>query len=46
MTPDALREELAGLRLVHCDEVDRDVAEGLYHQGPSTTVQVLGFKDD
>ncbi len=46
MTPEALREELTGLRLVHCEEVDRDVSEGLYHQGPSTTVQVLGFGDD
>lgn len=44
MTPDALREELSGLRFDRCEEVDRDVAEGRYHQGPSTTVQVLAFK--
>ncbi len=44
MTPEALREELAGLRFERCAEADRDVAEGLYHQGPSTTVQVVAFK--
>jgi SAM-dependent methyltransferase len=44
MTPDDLREELSGLRFERCGEVDRDVAEGRYHQGPSTTVQVLAFK--
>ncbi|MGE0792026.1 MAG: cyclopropane-fatty-acyl-phospholipid synthase family protein [Sandaracinaceae bacterium] len=44
MTPEALRAELAGLDLERCEEVDRDVQEGRYHHGPSTTVQVLGFK--
>lgn len=44
MTPGGLREELAGLDLEICAEVDRDVAEGQYHIGPSTTVQVLAFK--
>ncbi len=44
MTPEGLREELAGLRLERCEEVDRDIDEGRYHQGPSTTVQVLAFK--
>ncbi len=44
MTPEALRAELAGLRIERCAEVDRDVQEGLFHQGPSTTVQVLAFK--
>lgn len=44
MTPEALREELAGLHFDRCDEIDREVAEGRYHQGPSTTVQVLAFK--
>ncbi len=43
MSPDALREELAGLRLERCEELDRDVHEGASHHGPSTTVQVLGF---
>lgn len=44
MTPDGLREELTGLRFERCEEVDRDVSEGRYHRGPSTTVQLLGFK--
>lgn len=44
MTPEALRRELAGLTIERCAEVDRDVQEGRYHTGPSSTVQVLAFK--
>lgn len=44
MTPEALREDFAGLDLERCEEVERDVSEGTYHQGPSTTVQVLAHK--
>jgi SAM-dependent methyltransferase len=44
MTPEGLRSELEGLRVERCEEVDRDIAEGRYHSGPSTTVQVLAFK--
>ncbi|MEO0325375.1 MAG: class I SAM-dependent methyltransferase [Myxococcota bacterium] len=44
MTPEGLREELDGLTIERCEEVDRDVDEGRYHQGPSTTVQVLAYK--
>lgn len=44
MTAAALEEDLAGLRLERCQELDRDVAEGRYHVGPSATVQVLAFK--
>lgn len=44
MTADALRRELAGLRFERCAEVEREVSEGRYHEGPSTTVQVLAFK--
>ncbi|WP_459549179.1 class I SAM-dependent methyltransferase [Nocardia sp. X0981] len=40
-TPEELRRDLTGLRLEHCREVDRDITEGKYHHGPSTTVQVL-----
>lgn len=39
-----LSRDLAGLRIEHCREVDREVGEGRYHQGPSSTVQVLAFK--
>lgn len=44
MTPEGLRAELAGLDFLRCEEVDRDVNEGRYHTGPSTTVQVLAVK--
>jgi SAM-dependent methyltransferase len=44
MTAEALREELAPLRIERCAEIDREVSEGRYHQGPSATVQVLAFK--
>lgn len=44
MTELGLREELAGLDFEICREVDRDISEGAYHQGPSSTVQVLAFK--
>ncbi|MEM1347792.1 MAG: class I SAM-dependent methyltransferase [Myxococcota bacterium] len=44
MTPEGLRQELAGLTFERCEEVDRDVDEGRYHHGPSTTVQVLATK--
>lgn len=43
-TPEEFRRDLAGLRLECCREVDRDIAEGVFHHGPSTTVQVLGVK--
>ena len=43
MTPEALRDELDGLRFERCEAIDRDVSEGRYHTGPSTTVQVLAF---
>lgn len=44
MTSDNVREEFAGLQFERCDEVERNVAEGRYHQGPSSTVQVLAFR--
>lgn len=44
MTPEALRRELAGLTFERCEEVDRDITEGRYHRGPSSTVQLLAFR--
>jgi SAM-dependent methyltransferase len=44
MTTGALEAELAGLTLLHCAEVERDVQEGRYHKGLSSTVQVLARK--
>lgn len=43
-TPAELRRDLPGLRLEHCREVDREITEGKFHHGPSTTVQVLASK--
>jgi hypothetical protein len=43
-TPEEFHRDLAGLRLERCREVDRDITEGVFHRGPSTTVQVLGVR--
>ncbi|MEU1526420.1 class I SAM-dependent methyltransferase [Nocardia rhamnosiphila] len=43
-TPEEFRRDLAGLRLERCREVDRDITEGAFHHGPSTTVQVLAVR--
>ncbi|MFI5715488.1 class I SAM-dependent methyltransferase [Nocardia sp. NPDC051750] len=45
-TPAELRRDLPGLRLEHCAEVDREITEGKYHHGPSTTVQILAIKPE
>jgi SAM-dependent methyltransferase len=37
-----LRDELAGLELVHARELQREVHEGRYHNGTGAVVQVLG----
>jgi hypothetical protein len=44
MTLDALRSELAGLELVHAQELDRDVIEGPGHTGCGAVVQVIARK--
>ncbi len=44
MEPRDLREELLGLDILHCDELDRDVQEGEFHRGLSATVQLLAQK--
>lgn len=44
MTLDGVQREFSGLRFERCEEVDRNVSEGRYHHGPSTTIQVLAFK--
>lgn len=43
-TPAELRRDLSGLLLDQCHEIDRDISEGKFHHGPSTTVQVLAVK--
>jgi hypothetical protein len=43
-TLDALRAELTGLDLLHAVEVERDIHEGIHHDGWSAVVQVLARK--
>lgn len=45
-TLDDLRRELAGLRIAHGVEIEREIHEGEYHRGHSAVVQVLAFKPD
>lgn len=40
----ALRAELAGLDLVIARESDREIHEGLFHGGPSATVQIVAVR--
>jgi SAM-dependent methyltransferase len=44
MDADTLRMELAGLELVHLEELERDIREGAFHAGVGAVVQVLGRK--
>lgn len=44
MSLDALRAELAGLRIDHGIETEREIHEGDYHHGRSAVVQILAFK--
>lgn len=37
----ALRAELAGLELLHAVEIERDVHEGVHHDGRSAVIQVI-----
>jgi SAM-dependent methyltransferase len=45
MTLDALREDLAGLRLEVARETDRDLREGTCHTGTGAVVQVVAVKE-
>lgn len=44
VTATELKAELAGLDLVHCAELDREVVEGAFHTGMAAVVQVIGVK--
>jgi SAM-dependent methyltransferase len=44
MSLDVLRTELAGLRIEHGVETEREVYEGKYHTGRSAVLQILAFK--
>ncbi|WP_205849214.1 SAM-dependent methyltransferase [Natronospirillum operosum] len=39
-----LRDDFTGLNLQCMQEMERPVHEGIYHQGDSAVVQILGFK--
>ncbi|MCK6530859.1 class I SAM-dependent methyltransferase [Myxococcota bacterium] len=41
---ESLRDDLAGLDLVHAGEVEREIHEGRYHHGRSAVVQVVGIR--
>lgn len=44
MTLDQLKEELAGLRLEHAMELEREIVEGKFHTGRGAVVQVVAGK--
>jgi SAM-dependent methyltransferase len=44
LTLDAVRGELAGLEFLHAVEIEREVHEGTFHNGPSAVIQVLARK--
>lgn len=41
---DALRTELDGLELLHAVEIEREIHEGVHHDGLSAVVQIIGRK--
>ena len=41
---DELKDELAGLRLSHAVETEREIHEGSYHDGIGAVVQIIGSK--
>ena len=45
MTLDGLRQELAGLEILHGLELERDVVEGSGHTGTASVVQVLARRN-
>ena len=44
MELEIIRQELPGLRLEIAHEIERDVAEGKYHNGTASVVQILAVK--
>ena len=46
LTLDDVRRELAGLELLHAEELERDIHEGSLHDGRSVVVQVIARKPD
>ncbi len=46
MTATELAQELDGLQIDHCEELERDVVEGVGHSGTGAVVQLLGHKEE
>lgn len=46
MTLTALREELVGLEILEAAEVEREIHEGVYHNGLSRTIQLIARRSD
>ena len=44
MSLDDLKQELAGLKLIHAVEIEREVREGSRHTGLASVIQVIGIK--
>ncbi|HLS17644.1 MAG TPA: class I SAM-dependent methyltransferase [Paenalcaligenes sp.] len=43
--PDTIRQELQGLELLHFEKVERNIVEGIGHDGPSSVLQVIARKN-
>ena len=41
MTASDLKDELSGLEFIMADELEREVREGVHHQGTAAVVQIL-----
>ncbi len=44
MAASDLKDELAGLEFIMAEELEREVREGVHHQGTAAVVQILGIK--
>jgi SAM-dependent methyltransferase len=44
-TKDSLLADLAGLRFIHLQELERNIVEGIYHTGIGAVVQAIAVKD-
>lgn len=42
--PETIRQELAGLELLHFEQIERNIVEGIGHDGPSSVLQVIAKK--
>lgn len=45
MDQDWIRQALHPLKLRHCIEIERDIHEGIYHNGWGAVIQIIGVKE-